>query len=221
MKIFKKILKMIMILMLVVIVIFASTSYYRYSELKEAYPIEDIRETLKANIDDYIEFDEISKDLINATIAVEDRRFNDRYGFDYIAFARAMLTNLVHLSFVEGGSTIEQQFIKIYYFIYALDDNYTKDEIIEMYVNVINYGDGHIGIAEAARGYFNKEAKDLDLYEASLIAGIPNVPAYLQLSNNNPNTYHRQAMILEMMLEQGYILEEEYQAALAKQPILE
>lgn len=220
MKVFKKICVTFIIVLMICISVLFINAYYRYDTLKKEYPVEEIRDNLINKNANYVYHDEIAKDLINATIAVEDQRFNDRYGFDYIAFARAMLTNLICMDFVQGGSTIEQQLIKIYYFdyessisrkiseiffMYDLDDAYSKDEIIEMYLNVINYGDGYFGIYEAAHGYFNKQPTDLTLNEASLIAGIPNSPYYLQLSNNNPETYKRQKMILDMMLEQGYI----------------
>ena len=218
--------------MIVVIGLFMHVSHDRYKELVNEHPVSEINTNLISHHPNYLYYDDISKELINATIAIEDRRFEDRYGFDYIAFARAMLTNLIHMSFIEGGSTIEQQFIKIYYFnyesslsrkmseyyfVYDLDDNYTKHEIMEMYLNVINYGDGYIGINDAARGYFNKDAAELDLYEASLLAGIPNAPAYLQLSNNNPETYERQRAILDAMLEQEFIDENEYQDVIKRQ----
>ena len=229
----KKLLKIVLVITIVITGLFVADSYYRYTEIKTDYPVEDIRETLKAHTKHYVEYEDIAKDLIDATIAIEDRRFFDRYGVDYIALARAMLVNLISMSFVQGGSTIEQQFIKIYYFnyesslsrkvnelffIYDLDNHYSKEEIVEMYLNVINYGDGYIGIYNAAQGYFGKEPKDLSLYEASLIAGIPNAPAYLQLSNNNINTYLRQINILDEMLDLGFINKDDYYATIELQP---
>ena len=229
----KKIIKTILIVILTGSILFVGNSYYRYTELKNSYPVEEIKDNLKANINNYVEYEDISNNLLDATVAIEDRRFFDRYGVDYIALARAMLVNLISLDFVEGGSTIEQQFIKIYYynyqssftrkvvelfFIYDLNDCYGKEEILEMYLNVINYGDGYTGIKEAAEGYFGCKTSDLNLYRSSLIAGIPNAPAYLELSNNNIHTYYRQILILDAMLELGYISEEEYTATIELQP---
>ena len=229
----KKLLKIFLIVILIVTGLFVADSYNRYSELKDNYPVEEVRDTLKAHTKHYVEYEDISKELIDATVAIEDRRFFDRYGVDYIALARAMIVNLISMSFVQGGSTIEQQFIKIYYFnyesslsrkvnelffIYDLDNHYSKEEIVEMYLNVINYGDGYTGIYNAAKGYFDKDPEDLTLYEASLLAGIPNAPAYLQLSNNNINTYLRQVDILNEMLDLGYITQEEYEETLDQQP---
>lgn len=221
----KKIFIFFIAILLIVFSLSFTNSFYRYRSLEDKFPVEQIRNNLIKENENYVFYKDISKDLINATIAVEDRRFNERYGFDYIAFVRAMLNNLINLSFVQGGSTIEQQFIKIYYFnyensisrkfaeilfMYDLDNTYTKDEIIEMYLNVINYGDGYFGIFEASQGYFNKKPIELNLHEASLLAGIPNSPANLQLSNNNPDTYKRQKRILKLMYEQKYISEDTY-----------
>ena len=207
-------------------------SYERYKEAKEVLPVEDIREQLIEKTDHYVYFEDISHDLLNATYAVEDRRFYVREGIDFIALGRALMRNLTSFSLAEGGSTITQQLAKIvyfdyetsltrkiaeYFFIYDLEDHYSKDEILEMYVNVINYGDGNIGIYEAAMNYFNKEPKDLDLFEASLLAAIPNSPANYQLSNDNPKTYQRQLKVLNDMLELGLINENEYDECVIEQ----
>lgn len=227
MKAFGKLLKIFLIVFLISFIAFVGITYHEYVELKTAYPIEDAKTNLKAHTKVYVEYEDIATDLIDATIAIEDRRFFDRYGVDYIALGRAMWTNLIHMDLVQGGSTIEQQFIKIYYFkyqrsltkklmeiffIYDLDNYYSKEEIIEMYVNIINYGDCYIGIGAAANGYFGKSAIDLNLNEASLLAGIPNSPANLQLSNNNPKTYERQKKILKAMYEIDKIDIVEYDA---------
>lgn len=227
-KILKKLFKIFLLAVLMIAVLFIGFSYHDYRELKEAYPVEDIKETLMSHTNEYVEYDEISEDLIYATVAIEDRRYFERYGVDYISLARAIVTNLIKMDFVQGGSTIEQQFIKIYYFkyqrsltkklieiffIYDLDDYYSKEEIIEMYLNIINYGDGYIGIGAASKGYFDKLPSELSLYESALMAGIPNSPANLQLSNNNPKTYERQRKILKNMLELGHINIQEYEEA--------
>ena len=219
-KSFGKIIKVLFILILISCIAFVGVTYHEYVELKTTYPIEDVKTNLKDHTKEYVDYEDIAPYLIDATVAIEDRRFFDRYGVDYIALGRAMLTNLIQMDLVQGGSTIEQQFIKIYYFkyersltkklmeiffIYDLDNYYSKEEIIEMYVNIINYGDGYVGIGAAAEGYFGKMASELDLNEASLLAGIPNSPANLQLSNHNPKTYDRQKKILKAMYETGKI----------------
>ena len=214
--------------------VFVAQAWHQYEQIKSTYPIEDIKEMLQAHTKNYVEYEDISPYLIDATIAIEDRRYFDRYGVDYIALARATIINLLAMDVVQGGSTIEQQFIKIYYFkydrsltnklieiffIYDLDNYYSKETMIELYLNIINYGDNNIGVGAAAKNYFGKDARDLTLYEASLIAGIPNSPANYQLSNNNPKTYERQRKILKNMLELQMISEAEYYQGLNNQEV--
>ncbi len=212
------------------------TSYNRYEEAKSELPVAEVREYLMLNNDNYTEYEDISPFLLEATYAVEDRRFYIREGIDFIALGRAIVKNISSMSLVEGGSTITQQLAKIVYFnyetslerkvaelffIYDFEDCYSKNEIIEMYVNVINYGDGNIGIYEASMNYFGKEPAELDLYEASLLAAIPNSPGNYQLSNDNPHTYKRQIKVLNDMQSLGLISRSEIDECLLRQPQLE
>lgn len=221
----KKLLKVSIVSVLVVIAAVFSTAYFSYVKAIERIPISEVKNIVKENSPNYIEFDEISDYLLDATYAIEDKRFYQRKGIDYRALGRAMLENIKHMSFVEGGSTIDQQLVKIVYYGYQRDvvekisefffveemnETYTKEEILEMYVNIINYGDGYVGISEAAKGYFNKEPKDLNLFESSLLAGIPNSPANYQLSNNNIKTYERQRKVIKDMLSINEIAQQEY-----------
>ena len=88
---------------------------------------------------------------------------------------------------------------------WALEREYTKDEILELYLNIINYGDNHIGILEASQGYFLKNPSKLTLDEASLLAGLPQSPSNYQLSNHLDAARNRQKYVLEAMVEYGYI----------------
>ena len=224
-------------MVLLIIMILATSvfgiAYYIYVDAKEKLPVEEVYSEVINGIEDYTYFDDIDEDLRDAFVAVEDRRFYEREGIDFIALFRAIFTNIVSGSMQEGGSTITQQLVKNvyfgydrgffaklseYFFIYDFEDVYTKDEILEMYINDINYGDGYFNVYDASMGYFEKTPDDLTVYEASLLAGIPNSPANYQLSNENPNTYKRQRHVLECMLLEGYISETEYQEALSLQP---
>ena len=201
-------------------------SYLRYEEAIEALPINDVRLSLKESVNNYVDYEDISPYLLKATVAIEDRRFYEREGFDFIAFGRAMIHNITSLSLSQGGSTIPQQLAKIVYFnyevslerkvaeiflMYDFESAYTKDEILEMYVNIINYGDGNIGIYNARMNYFQKEPEDLDLYESTLLAAIPQSPSYYQLSNHNEATVERQKKVLNDMLEEEMITSEMYE----------
>ncbi len=224
---------MVFLIIMILAVSMFGVAYYIYTDAKESLPVVDVYSYVVDNTSTYTYFDDIDEDLIDAFVAVEDRRFYEREGIDFIALFRAVLTNIISGSMQEGGSTITQQLVKNvyfgydrgffaklaeYFFIYDFEDVYTKDEILEMYINNVNYGDGYFNVYDASIGYFAKEPDDLSVYEASLLAGIPNSPANYALSQNNPNTYKRQQHVLECMLSEGYITEAEFDAAIALQP---
>ena len=233
MKIFKKVLLIVFLFLMIIASGLFGMSFYAYSEAKERLPIDEMYTAVKESVTTYTDYEDIDDDLIDAFVAVEDRRFFTRTGIDFIALGRAIFTNLISGSMQEGGSTITQQLIKNtyfsydrnlieklaeYFFIYDVEEAYSKYEILEMYINTVNYGDGNFNVYDACHNYFGKDTDDLSVYEASLLAGIPNSPANYQLSNDNPNTYKRQTHVLEAMLEEGYITKSEYDEAIALQP---
>ena len=135
-----------------------------------------------------------------------------------------MYTNIRDGEFDEGGSTITQQVAKNIIFnqdktlirkigeifgAYDLEKNYSKDEILALYVNSNYFGDGYYGIYDASMGYYKKEPKDLTLEEASMLAGIPNAPSIYSPSINPDLAKKRQAHVLNAMIEYGYITKEE------------
>lgn len=184
MKWYKKILIAILLILVVgiSIVLILGFSYYS-SNLKEKPFLDRINEiTSKEN---FIKFDDLPDNYINAVIAVEDHRYYEHGAVDLIGIARALYTNIRDREFDEGGSTITQQVAKNVFFnqdknlirkiaeIFAaidLEKNYSKNEIFELYVNTAYFGDGYYGIYEASKGYYNKEPKELDLNEASMLA---------------------------------------------------
>lgn len=167
-----------------------------------------------ANIED------ISEHLKNAVIAVEDKNFYQHNGFDYLRIAKAMMLNIKKGGIVQGASTISQQYVKNLYLDFdqnwsrkieeafltlELEVHYDKDEILEGYLNTINYGQGNLGIVNAASYYFNKKANELTLEEAIMLAGIPKNP-----SKNNPvtsyeNCIKRAKVVAKSMLNNNYI----------------
>ena len=147
--------------------------------------------------DDWIELENISPYLINATINTEDKYFYRHLGFDYLRILKAALKNVKNMSLSEGASTITQQYARNLFLTYdknwerkideailaaELETHYSKDEILEGYLNTINYG-GVYGIENASWYYFGHSASSLDLAEASMLAGIPQSP-----SNYSPIT---------------------------------
>ncbi|MGO4889109.1 transglycosylase domain-containing protein [Anaerobacillus sp. MEB173] len=168
----------------------------------------------------WVPLDEISTDLIHATLAIEDRKFYSHFGFDIIRIGGAALTNIRKGTKAQGASTITQQYARNLYLghdktwkrkmneaLYALrlEMNYSKDKILEGYLNTIYYGHGAYGIEAASNLYFNKSAKDLTLAEASMLAGVPKGPSYYSPLSNFERAKTRQEIILNAMAENGYI----------------
>lgn len=167
---------------------------------------------------------EISPWLIKATLATEDRQFYDHFGFDVKGMARAMLVNLKNMDKVQGASTLTQQLARNLYLTHErtwsrkmkeamytaqLEMKYSKDEILGMYLNEIYYGHGAYGIEAASRLYFGKPAKDLNLAESSLLAGVPKGPTYYSPFNHMKNAKDRQKTVLSALVETGEITRQE------------
>lgn len=181
-----------------------------------------IRRAIEARIDrtDYVPIERISPELKNAVVAVEDRRFYSHMGFDMTGIARATLVNIQHGRVEEGASTITQQLVKNLFldnertftrkaqeFLLALDIEiaYSKEEILEMYLNVVYYGAGFYGINAASEGYYDKSPAALDLPEASMLAGVLNAPSALSPFDDFIAAKKRQAIVLDTMEAQGFI----------------
>ena len=173
---------------------------------------------------EWIDLKNIDKDLVNATISTEDKRFYEHNGFDYIRIIKSMFINIKSNSIKEGASTITQQYsrnlylnfdrtltrkIKEAYLAFKMEINYSKDEILEGYLNTINYGNGVLGIENASKYYFNKSSSDLTLGEASILAGIPASPQDYSPINDLKASKKRQKVILDTMVKNGYITEKE------------
>ena len=158
--------------------------------------------------------------LIQATIAIEDKNFYHHWGFDLGGMIRAVRNNLTSSS-TEGGSTITQQLVKNAFLskektftrkakelVLAVltEIMYSKDEILEMYLNYISYGGTAVGVQAGAQKYFNKDAADLSLAEASLLAGLPQAPSrYSPFSSDPIVSSNRQQEVLRRMVEEGFL----------------
>ena len=177
------------------------------------------------NSNSWVSFNEISEHAKNATISSEDKNFYKHHGFDYLRILKAIYLNIKNKSIVQGASTISQQYVKNLYLDFdktwkrkieeafltlKLEVHYNKDEILEGYLNTINYGQGNYGIENASEYYFNKKAKDLDLEESLMLASIPRSPENNNPKSNYDNCIKRAKLIAKSMLENKYITEEEY-----------
>lgn len=172
----------------------------------------------------YTSFENLPKNYINAVVATEDRRYYSHGPVDFIGIARAFYTNIRDKNFDEGGSTITQQVAKNVIFnqdktlirkvgeifaSYDLEKNYSKDEILAIYANSCYFGNGYYSIYDASMGYYNKEPKDLNLSEASMLAGVPNAPSLYAPTINMDLAKKRQAHVLKKMVENCYITQSE------------
>ena len=162
-----------------------------------------------------------------AFIAIEDNRFYDHLGVDFRGTARAVVSTLSGRE-VQGGSTITQQLaknafltqertitrkVKEAFLARELEKRYTKDEILEMYLNHIYFGQGAYGVESAARYYFNKEAKDLNIAESATLAAIPKSPNYFNPFENPKASKERQELVIDQMVKYGFITEAQGEAA--------
>ncbi|AWC30649.1 transglycosylase domain-containing protein [Bacillus cytotoxicus] len=175
-----------------------------------------------------IPLEQISPYVKEATLSIEDQRFYNHHGFDTKRIIGAIIADIKAMAKVQGASTITQQYARNLYLdhdktwkrklleaIYTirLEVNYSKDRILEGYLNTIYYGHGAYGIEAAAQLYFNKAAKDLTLAEASMLAGIPKGPSLYSPYLKKERAKQRQSLILNEMVEQGYITKQQAEAA--------
>lgn len=178
---------------------------------------------------EWINLSNISNYLIDATLSTEDKRFYNHSGFDFIRIFKSIYVNLTTKNLSQGASTITQQLarnlfsnfdktwerkIKEAWYAFRLEINYSKDEILEAYLNTINYGNGVLGIENASYYYFNKSAKDLNLAESSMLAGIPKAPNIYSPLNNLDTAEKRQEVILINMVKNNKISKSDMEEAL-------
>ncbi len=173
--------------------------------------------------DQWIKLDDISKNLINATISIEDKNFYKHQGFDYLRIAKSLYINLINRKTLQGASTITQQYAKNLFLDFdktwerkfkeawltvKMESQYSKKEILEGYLNTINYG-GVYGIENASFYYFNKSSRALSLAEATILAGIPKSPTNYSPILNYDKAKQRQYIVLNAMVENKFITKEE------------
>lgn len=177
--------------------------------------------------DKWIKLEDTNKNLINATISIEDKNFYKHKGFDFLRILKSLYINVTNKQNLQGASTITQQYaknlfldfnktwkrkIKEAWLTVRLESQYSKDEILEGYLNTINYG-GVYGIENASYYYFNKSSKELTLAEASMLAGIPKSPSNYSPITNENQAKKRQKSVLSAMVKNKYITENEMEEA--------
>lgn len=231
----KKKIKIILLVVLVIIIGIVGYTWIKgYDMYKEAIaeePIQDKFSEIQSE-ENFTTIDEVPDIFVQAVVAVEDKRFYEHNGVDLLSIGRAIVTNIRTLDLTEGGSTITQQIAKNLYFTQAkhfsrkvaeiyvaldIEDLYSKDEILEIYINTNFYGSGYYGIYDASVGYYDKKPSELTDYEATLLAGVPNAPSVYSPKVNLSLAEQRQSVVLEKMVESGYISQEKAEEIEAEQ----
>ena len=240
-----KIVKKTLIIFLVFIGIFivGNVIVYTYAKISPAIEIKNANSFMLFDSNnevffqgsgsrEWISLDDISSYLIEATINTEDKNFYKHIGFDYLRILKALVVNVTSGKTVQGASTITQQYAKnlfldfdktwqrkwdeMWYTI-EIESHYSKDEILEGYLNTINYGHGKYGIETASQFYFGKSARDLSLAEAAMLTGIPKSPSNYSPLVNFDKAKARQEMILTNMYNDKVITKDEYNQAMAEE----
>ena len=229
-KFFKRCALLACMLVLIGTASIVTIGYERYQKVREELPLSEVVSQVQTEAG-YTKLEHIDSKFIEAIIAVEDPSFYSHQGLHLAKIVEAMITDIIHLDYVMGGSTITQQLAKNLFLdqdknlarkvaeaflARDLEATLTKDEILELYLNVIYFGDGYYGIQEAAQGYFGKDASSLTLNEATLLAGLPQAPAVYQLSNGMELAKKRQAIVLQAMINQNLITTEQARLSVQK-----
>ena len=187
-----------------------------------AMNMEDIVEPMRED-PEWVKLKDIPKDMRNAIIAIEDHEFYEHGAISPESIMRAMLVNIIDGEISQGGSTLTQQFVKNTFLTHeqtmerkieeailsvVLESKYSKDEILEMYLNSTYFGAGATGIHQASKVYFGRHASRLTLAEAAVLAALPYAPSALCPLDNPTDCKQRQILVLNTMAKHGFITEE-------------
>ena len=219
---FIKFLFVVILITLSIGLLVIGNGYNMYKDAIEKTPLQEKVEEIQSK-ENYVKLQELPQIYLNAVISIEDHRFYEHGGVDIIAIGRALVNDIKAMSFVEGGSTITQQIAKNEYFTqekkitrkiaevfmsFEIEKNYNKDEILELYINTIYFGNGYYNIKDAAYGYFKKSINNLTDGEWIILAGIPNAPSVYAPTVNPDLAKQRQKQVIDKMVKYGYLTEE-------------
>ena len=226
--------------LIIIIIIFLINGIYFYAKLKPKLDIKNVNSFYLYTINnelyfqgsgekEWVNINKISPNIINATINIEDKKFYQHHGFDILRITKAFFNNIKAGKIVEGASTITQQYAKNLYldfdktlkrkidelwYTIQIETHYSKDDILEGYLNTINYGHGIYGIKNASKFYFNKDPIDLSLKEACILANIPKSPNNYSPINNYELSNKRAEKALKSLLKDKIITKDEYDNAI-------
>lgn len=223
MKVLKRILIITILILLIVAGIIIYKGYYMYKDALDRVPMDKQIEYIKSK-ENYTKLEDMPKMYKDAVVAVEDRRFFKHCGIDIISIGRAVWVDITSLELKEGGSTITQQLAKNTYFtqsrspirkvaemFMAIDyeKECSKEEILEMYLNTSYFGDGCYTVKKASNHYFDKEPTDMNDYESTMLAGIPNAPSVYAPTKNLDLAKQRQKQVIDKLIKYEYITKNE------------
>ena len=222
MKIFLKVILLLILIGISIGLLLIGKGYDMYKEAIQETPLEEKVEEIKSKAN-YTKISELPQMYLDAVISVEDHRFYKHSGIDVIAIGRALINDIKAMDFVEGGSTITQQIAKNEYFTqekritrkiaevfmaFEIEKKYSKNEILELYINTIYFGNGYYNIKDACEGYFGKSLNEMTTAECIMLAGIPNAPSVYNPKENPKLAKERQKQVADKMVEYGYLSKE-------------
>lgn len=222
----------IIILIIAIIGVYIKIGYDMYKTALVNTPIEEAFETIKAK-DNYTKLEDIPKIYREAVVDVEDHRFYEHLGIDYIAICSAIFNDISSGYFKEGGSTITQQLCKNVFFTQErtlkrkiaevfmsaeVEKECSKDTILELYINTCFYGNNCYTLKEASNLYFKVNPIDMTDYMSTMLAGVPNAPSLYNPINSLDLAQKRQKQVLYAMVKYGSLLPEERDKILEDEP---
>lgn len=221
MKLLKKLLAFMILLFLLACGYLGYKGYQEYETALSAISMEEMEQKIQS-IGNYTKLEDLPETYVKAVLAVEDKRFYRHFGIDLIATCRALVNDIKAMAPVEGGSTITQQLAKNQYFsqekkvtrkiaelfmAFKMEQSFTKDQILEMYVNSIFFGNNYYCVGDASIGYFGKLPAQMNDDECTMLAGIPNAPSVYNPVVNPELARQRQQQVIRKMERCGDVFQ--------------
>lgn len=201
---------------------FTYRGYQDYKEAADGNVMETQAEAIR-NKEGYVSVSDLPETYVNAVVAAEDQRFYKHPGIDVWSIGRAVVNDIRAGELIEGGSTITQQLVKNLCFTQEksidrkiaeimmalhVEKNYSKDELLELYVNSIYFGNQYYGIGQASQGYFGVEPAQMTDSQSTILAGIPNAPSAYAWNEHPELAKERQQKVLKSMVRQKYLTQQ-------------
>ena len=213
----------IIVLVILMVLAYLGIIYNEVNTEIKAGKIEKTVEGIRSR-NTYVKKEKIDELYLKAVVAAEDRRYYSHGAVDVVGFSRAMYNNIISMKLKEGGSSITQQLsknifldqktelerkIKELFYAIELEKRYSKDDILELYVNTSYFGAGYYGIGPATKGYYDKTPEKLNLNEIAFLAGVPNAPSVYNPYEHYELALQRRNIVLRKMVYNGDITQEE------------